>query len=534
MDYYLAILIRVIGRFDAPKLRLLFAVFPVTAVLSFYRIARRFTTHPLIVSSLFAASPAFFVLSPTLMMDIPMLAFLLAGLSVYLAALETGKRLWAASACFVFAAGAAYTAFIPLICLFLWIVVNRRPAREWIALAVAPVVIGIWLAILTVHFGKWPTTELFRYYTAHSSFGSLVLPMLSFVGGTAVFPWSVLAVVKAGRFRYVASSTIAALILSFSHDWPSTYDRLWFVVLASAGVSLLTVFALKSLAKTSLKPPVYGFLLIWLPAALVFLLFFADMMAARYILLALPPLLLVVFGEVSAGTGTCAVILTLILSFSLAIADYRMVNAYPQWVQQYVVPLQHDGFRVWNASESGLRFYLEEEGVDTLDQSDNRPKGSDLIVRQDSFTYSLSKDLEPLLITILRSDLTDRYPVRLFSHDARAGFHDSHFGLVPFVISREPLDHVTLAEVSPFVVNLPEEVPKDFSSVPVWFPGGVLLKQTEPDMTFRVPMPGNTNIQYELEGKGSVAVSDHEIHLKKEGAEPILWKNFRIVPNSLQ
>jgi hypothetical protein len=118
--------------------------------------------------------------------------------------------------------------------------------------------------------------------------------------------------------------------------------------------------------------------------------------------------------------------------------------------------------------------------------------------------------------------------------DARAGFHDSDFGLVPFVISREPLDHVTLAEVSPFVVNLPEEVPKDFSSVPVWFPGGVLLKQTEPDMTYRVPMPGNTNVQYELEGKGSVAVSDYEIHLKKEGAEPILWKNFRIVPNSLQ
>src|SRR5262249_48412952 len=83
VEYYLAFLLWLVGRFDEFQFRVLFAVFPVLAVLSFYRLARRFTASPLAVSFMLAASPAFFVLSPTLMMDIPMLAFLLTGLAAY-------------------------------------------------------------------------------------------------------------------------------------------------------------------------------------------------------------------------------------------------------------------------------------------------------------------------------------------------------------------------------------------------------------------------------------------------------------------
>src|SRR5262249_43105750 len=114
VEYYLAILFRLIGHFDAVMFRLLFIVFPLLAAISFYDLAKRFTANPLAVSCLFAVSPAFFVLSPTLMMDIPMLAFLLAGLSLHFDALETGKRPRLASICFVLAAGTAYTALIPL------------------------------------------------------------------------------------------------------------------------------------------------------------------------------------------------------------------------------------------------------------------------------------------------------------------------------------------------------------------------------------------------------------------------------------
>src|SRR5437764_413660 len=80
--------------------------------------------------------------------------------------------------------------------------------------------------------------------------------------------------------------------------------------------------------------------------------------------------------------ATVAVIAaTLGLSVPLAVADYRFVNSYPAWVAQNIAALQQQGFRIWNASESGLRFYVEQRRIETLDNSDNRPRGGDLVLR---------------------------------------------------------------------------------------------------------------------------------------------------------
>jgi hypothetical protein len=535
VEYYLAALIKLTGHFDEVKFRLLFAVFPLLAILSFHRLARRFTIDPLLVSCLFAVSPAFFVLSPTLMMDIPMLAFLLAGLSLYLDSLEKSRRLWPSSICFILAAGTGYTVLIPLGCLFIWSVANSRPKRECVAIAAAPAAIFVWLLIMRFHFGQSPATELVAYYTSHFSFTQILLPMSSFIGGVTLFPWMYFAFVETSRRRVIAMlSILAAFLLTFFCNWSSIPYRSWFVFLASSGIGLLSLFAVKAARQVSRhKPQGYGFLILWLPVTLLFFLLFGEMISARYILLCLPPLFLVVFDQIRrTGAAYAIVAATLILSVALAIADYRFVNSYPAWVAQNAVPLQQMGFRVWNAAESGLRFYLEQKGIQTLDSSDLRPRGGDLVIRQASFNYGLSKDLGPLLVNILRADLADAYPLRTFSRDAGAAFHDSHFGLVPFSFSHAPLDQLEIAEVSPFAMDLPQVVPEDFSSVPVWFPGGVLLKQIQPEMKFRVRIPRDTKVEYELEGKGSVVLSGEGIVLKKENPGPAVWKNFRIVPNT--
>src|SRR5262245_1458430 len=87
-EYYLALLHLALGRFSEVHFRLLFSFFPIVTVLAFYSLARRFTEQPFLVALLFAWTPAFFVMSPTLMMDIPMLAFLLLGLVFYFKHLE--------------------------------------------------------------------------------------------------------------------------------------------------------------------------------------------------------------------------------------------------------------------------------------------------------------------------------------------------------------------------------------------------------------------------------------------------------------
>ncbi len=532
VEYYLAALMKVTGGVHPRLFRFGFVVFPILTLLSFYELARRFTANPLLVSALFAVSPAFFVLSPTLMMDIPMLGFLLAGLVLYFDSVDTGRPAWGSAVFFVLAAGTGYVVLVPLACLLAWSLMKKHSAYQWSATAAAPISIVVWFVIIKHYFGSGPSRELIGYYTSHFSLSHLVLPLLSFLGGVSLFPGIYIVLIeRPKRLGILVASTIAAGGLTMFRAWPSVAYRLWFIALASCGIALLILFVVHSVRR--LKTPTVeglGFLVLWLLATLLFYLCFADMIAARYLLLALPPLFLILFDHIPPQAATAAVALTLGLSISIGFADQQWVNQYPRWVQQALIPMQQEGFRVWNASEVGLRFYLESNGVQTLNASDLRPQGGELIVRQTSSRYGLSPDLEPLLLPIAKFELSDRFPVRTSSLEAGAGFHDSHWGLVPYAISRAPFDQVEIAEVSPFVTTLPEKVPEDFSSTPLWFPGGVLLKQVKPEMTFPVRVPLSAKFDCDVEGAGSADVSASGILIKRLDSKPVLWKNCKFVP----
>src|SRR5262249_28676692 len=147
-----------------------FSIFPIAAVLGFYSLARRFTPHPFLVALMLAFSPAFFVYSPTLMMDIPMLAFLLVGFALYFGYVQVHQTyLPVASLCFMRAAGTRYTALFPLGCFFLGLIAARRPLKELIAVAAAPAALALWLAAMTIHFGEFPVAQTVGYFAMQGS-----------------------------------------------------------------------------------------------------------------------------------------------------------------------------------------------------------------------------------------------------------------------------------------------------------------------------------------------------------------------------
>ena len=114
---------------------------------------------------LLIVSPAFFVMSHTVMMDIPMLAFLLVGLAFFLSHIEgSSGRLIPASVSFILAAGTGYTALVPLGCLYLWALYHRRPWVELAAIAAAPTALAIWLGAMTVHFERFPLIDTVGFY----------------------------------------------------------------------------------------------------------------------------------------------------------------------------------------------------------------------------------------------------------------------------------------------------------------------------------------------------------------------------------
>lgn len=513
-EYYLAFLYSIFGEFREIPFRLLFSIFPIAAVFAFYQLAKRFAAHPLLVSVLFAVSPAFFVYSPTLMMDVPMLAFLLVGFALYFGYAQGQRKLLPlVSLSFILAVGTGYTALVPLACFGLGLIAARRPLKELVAVAAVPAALALWAGAITIHFGNFPLTRVVEYYVSQGSILRNTLATVSFLGAAVMCPWSV----EGGKRLLVLTSIAIASALTLFASWPSVGYRFWFIFLAASGLAMLARFAAAArLLIASGTNTGEGFLLLWAPATLVFFIMVADMINVRYILLSVPPLLLMLFRESSRPRLILTVVATAAVSLTLAYADFTFVNSYRRWVDKTVPSLQQQGFRVWSGAESGLRFYLEQRDMSSLATKDDGPAPGDLIVRHALYQYSLS--LEPVMTILKTFRLESSFPVRTYNAVAAAGFHDSNIGLVPFVFSRAPFDTIEVAQVNPL-------------SGAVWSPTGPVLKQTEAEREFPMKIPSNTKIEYDLDGgDGVVAVTSRGLRLIKGPSPVIVWRNFRIVP----
>ena len=521
-EYFLAVLCDVFGEFREVPFRLAFSIFAMAAVLGFYALARSFTAEPLLVALLFAVSPAFFVIAPTLMMDMPMLAFLLIGFAFYFRG-----RLALAGVCFTLAAGIGYTALVPIACLLAAVLAGRRPWKEVLCALAAPAALALWLLAMTLHYGEFPLVRTIQYLR-QSPFHSL-LATLSFAGGVAVCPGMIRL-----EGRSLITTAIVAVGLSLLAPVPTVAARAWFAVLAASGLMLLAVFVRSALNLVSSgKNTGEAVFVLWAPAVLLFFITVADMINARYILLALPALYLVVFRQATRAQLLPAIGATALLALALAYADMRLVNSYRAWADNTIPPLQRQGFRVWNAAESGLRFYVERTGAATLSAKDERPAGTDLIVRHGGrfvpFRYGLSERVETLQTVLKEVTFTSRFPIRTYNKAAGAGFHDTGAGLLPFMFSLAPLDRIEVAQISPFVRQFPQES-TDPERAPVWSPAGPILKQSQAERMFPMRIPARTQIQYELDGTGSVENTGEGIRLINTSGATIVWRRFRIVP----
>jgi 4-amino-4-deoxy-L-arabinose transferase-like glycosyltransferase len=533
VTYYLATLYSLFGEFRNVPFRLLYSVFGVFAAFGFYGLARRLCSSPLAVTLLFLASPAFFVMAQTLMMDVPMLGLLLLGLHFYFDR-ESPYRPLLAALCFSLSVLSGYTALVPLACLFLSVVATRQPLSRLAPILAAPCALGLWLVAMMLYYDKNPVAPVIDYFKVVDAIAHNMIAMPSFLGGVTLFPWLFLLMrseVQRERFRIVAASVASAILLSYFVEWKSIRYGLTFIVFASSGIGLAWIFA-RDAGRTLRQK--WGtlelFLALWFPITTLFFVVIAQFIAARYVLLTMPALYLMLFRQSTVKTIITAVVPTLLLTLSVAIADYRFVNSYPAWVSAQVDPLQKQGFRVFSAAESGLRFYLEQRGITTLAASDLDVVGGDLIVRHSMlFKYGLSEHIETMLTVLQRDFLTDRYPIRTFSQDAGAGFHGSSFGVLPFALSRAPYDRVEIGEVNALVEKLPQ-VAEAGKTVPVWSPEGPALIQRVPELSYPIRLPPNAVVKYELDGIGSMELRGNVVKLRNGGAEPIVWRNFRVVP----
>jgi hypothetical protein len=344
----------------------------------------------------------------------------------------------------------------------------------------------------------------------------------------SVFPW--LLFLLSGResrqthFRVAALSVVSAVLLSCFIGWITYRYGIWYIFLASAGVYLILMFARQFPALFRTPDVFERFVAVGFPAVVLFYVAVGEFISARYLLLAVPWLFLALFRNTGRMKLATLVVATLALSVAVAIADYRFVATYRDWVNANLQSIQPEGFSVWNSGESGLRFYLEERGVPSLSYDDPRPKAGDLVVRQKMFRYSLPSSMETMFVILKTWELTDGFPLRTFNQEAQAGFHGSGFGVVPFAVSRRPYDVLQIVQITPLAQTNPAAV---------WSSDGPFLTQNTPDLLVPMKLPPHARVEYEQEGQGSVEIRDGFVVLKKNQDDSITWRNFRIVPESL-
>ena len=213
-SYWIALIGRLGHGLTEVSLHLGFLIFPLILAYSMYVLARRYTAHPLLASLTLMFLPVVYVLSHTLMTDVPQLALWVASVAMFIEGIEAQAAIWvslgvlaATLACFV-----SYSSLclIPLLALRALL---RKDRRAFTAILILPgMTLGMWLAVSLYHYGRLPPTQLLGFYFLVKQAASPLLLIkkgtyiILAVGGATIFPLGLFA---SSRKRAIAVALLA-------------------------------------------------------------------------------------------------------------------------------------------------------------------------------------------------------------------------------------------------------------------------------------------------------------------------------------
>ncbi|MFA5801960.1 MAG: glycosyltransferase family 39 protein [Thermoleophilia bacterium] len=451
----------------------LYLIFPLIAAFSMYYLARRFTSEPLIATLLLLFTPGFMVLSHTLMDNLPGLSLALAAATLFIqGADKDDSRLLAASGVVMtLAAVTAYQTLSVVPALIFYASVSR-PFRLRRYLAFGFLVMGgaVWLFATYKIYGRLPVLSYkirgqdFRLLPGYNDdYGIQLRPMLIMLGGTTIFPLSVLILYIRSRIDLLVASVLLLLVvvwtaISFYGEEADAMRLVQIVLLTFAGVMVvvrLFVYGITFSINENGRPSTDAlFLLSWfVSAAVAYMVFLVPYISARHLLLMFPPLILLFVREFEnlwrghARLRTIFIVTTLFFTLAgglaAAVADYRSASVYPEIAEQIAIQLRREpvvGNTVFIRGEFGFRYYLEQQGFKMLNDR-TEIKTGDMIIFS-SLASPSNAWPEGSYTELFRYEPGDGFPFRVWNPWAGAGFYTNRMGSLPIVFSREIEDRI--------------------------------------------------------------------------------------------
>jgi 4-amino-4-deoxy-L-arabinose transferase-like glycosyltransferase len=470
VPYVIAAVAATAGGIGERTQHLAFAFFALLATWAQHRLARRFTAAPLSATLALVVSSAFVLGAQSLMTDVPALALTLAALALFVAGVDQDDAGVVTSAGLVggLAIVTRYVAFalVPVAAAYVFLSPGRRRGRATWALLAVGLVVGAWFLQNWIEHGALHIAASAHHYAqyydrargAGALFARNALYDLAALG-MAAFPAVVFFLLTQPPRRAAVSLAICvAMAVGVRAARPCGLVDL---ALYTPGqtVALVAAVALGLfLVVEAVRAAIRGtndvrFLALWFVGSLLGTVFLLPFGAVRYVLPAVPPVILIAAGgEVfAARAGGTAVRLALAgtaaASLALAVADYGFAAVYRNVAAR--VPALAAGRRVFFVGDWGFRYYMEDVGGRYLLSSDESPTAGALVIRpRIAGLHEIAPGLRARLTLVETIEAPGRVPVRLLSFAERAGFYSQHWGLLPFAFSSEPLERFDVFRVA--------------------------------------------------------------------------------------
>ena len=470
--------------------RLLSALLLGLLALSTTSLAARLGAPPLATGLALALAPGPLLLAGTAMTDLPMLALFVAALAAAVAAAQRDSIPLAVLAG-VLAAAAALTRYFGLSILPLLAVqpllFGRLRLRAFVPLAVASVLVAAWLVYSRAAYGALDTErglaaleglEVRPWFALLAAicglggmaagwvFAGLARPrrLLRAVLGDPLLLFLVLGALSVGVWLAIDAASLRGLRPAGPNAALQHGMLLFGAVLCAAGLlPWLDVGAWRrgGLANWRAVRGSDAWLGLWLLGSVVAAVLFVPFGAARYVLPALAPAVLLcgLFTARRLGSGAARWGLgaSAVLGLACAVADENASGAYQRYARTIGErrapggPWSETGLWVWG--ELGLRWYLEREaGAFPLPRFSEEPVAGDRILRSAlctasvddgrAGTYPLAAGLIPRMYAEDHEIWHDGWPLRVHNPYAGAGFYHADAGILPYAFSRARLDEV--------------------------------------------------------------------------------------------
>jgi len=433
-----------------------YTLFSLLAVAAVWWMARRFHAPAMLPALLVAVTPAFVISGGSFEADLPLLAFLLCGMALFIRGADnnSGLRLAASAAALALASMTGYQALLitPILALYLWFHSNRR-LRNWLVTAVPVLTVAAWQGYERVTSGSLPIAVLHGYARQYG-FEGLDVKLRNALALTVHAGWMVFPVLAAAAFLPRRRMVLAAIIaVSAALAFLDVNPLFW----VSFGIGLMVLAGCIALLRALDADE--RFLAAWVVVFFAGALVVAYAGAERYLLPITAPLaiLTVRFLNRHRSWLVAGFAAQFAVSLALASVNYQHWDAYREFVARHRDGIQ--SHRTWVAAEWGLRFYAESEGALPL-MNETRVEPDDLVLSSALSSAALNGHGD--LIPIAEQEVLATLPLRLIGLHTRSGFSTAAFGLREFDISTAPLDIIReqrMLEREPTVSWLPMNSP---------------------------------------------------------------------------